>query len=104
LLGGTVRALLLTHQPRPVIMLVGLHGAGKTTTAGKLAMRIVKGGRRPLLVATDLRRPAAVAQLAPVGQQTGVPVFSRPGATDPVAVATAALAEAKRHGRGVVIS
>src|SRR5438876_9265701 len=102
LLGGTVRALRLTDQPT-VILLVGLHGAGKTTTAGKLAMRLVKGGRRPLLVATDLRRPAAVAQLAAVGQQTGVPVFSRPGATDPVAVATAALAEAKRHGHDVVI-
>src|SRR5438552_3240605 len=97
LLGGTVRALRLTDQPPTVILLVGLHGAGKTTTAGKLAMRLVKGGRRPLLVATDLRRPAAV------GQQTGVPVFSRPGATDPVAVATAALAEAKRHGHDVVI-
>src|SRR5207249_1907953 len=103
LLGGTVRALRLADQPPTVILLVGLHGAGKTTTAGKLAIRLVKGGRRPLLVATDLRRPAAVAQLAAVGQQTGVPVFSRPGATDPVAVATAALAEAKRHGHDVVI-
>ena len=103
LLGGTVRALRLTDQPPTVILLVGLHGAGKTTTAGKLAMRLVKGGRRPLLVATDLRRPAAVAQLAAVGQQTGVPVFSRPAATDPVAVATAAIAEAKRHGHDVVI-
>jgi len=89
LLGGTVRALRLADQPPTVILLVGLHGAGKTTTAGKLA--------------TDPRRPAAVAQLAAVGQQTGVPVFSRPGATDPVAVATAALAEAKRHGHDVVI-
>src|SRR3989442_1170365 len=103
LLGGTVRALRLTDQPPTVILLVGLHGAGKTTTAGKLAMRLVKGGRRPLLVATDLRRPAAVAQLAAVSQQTGVPVFSRPATTDPVAVATAAIAEAKPHGHDLVI-
>src|SRR3989475_9897515 len=102
LLGGTVRALRLTDQPT-AILLVGLHGAGKTTTAGKLAIRLVKGGRRPLLVATAARRPAAVAQLAAVGQQPGVPVFARPGAHDSVAVATAALAEAKRHGHGVVI-
>src|SRR3989442_1962020 len=103
LLGGTVGALRFTDQPPTVSVLVGLHGAGKTTTAGKLAMRLVKGGRRPLLVATDLRRPAAVAQLAAVGQQTGVPVFSRPATTDPVAVATAAIAEAKRHGHDVGI-
>src|SRR2546426_4568282 len=103
LLGGTTRALRFTDQPPTVILLVGLHGAGKTTTAGKLAMRLRSGGRRPLLVATDLRRPAAVAQLQVVGRQAGVLVFSLPGATDPVAVATAAVGEAGRTGHDVVI-
>src|SRR5574341_1497589 len=61
LLGGTARELLLADRPPTVILLVGLHGAGKTTTAGKLALRLLRRGRRPLPVATDLRRPAAVA-------------------------------------------
>src|SRR3989442_10501711 len=64
---------------------------------------MVKGGRRPLLVATDLRRPAAVTQLQVVGSQIGVPVFSRPEETDPIAVARAALDEAVRRGYDVVI-
>src|SRR2546428_11130880 len=102
-LGGTTDALRFAVQPPTVILLVGLHGAGKTTTAGKLAMRLLKGGRRPLLVATDLRRPAAIVQLQVVGQQAGVLVFSLPGATDPVAVATAAVGEARRTGQDVVI-
>jgi len=103
LLGGTTHALRFADQPPTVILLVGLHGAGKTTTAGKLAMRLLKGGRRPLLVATDLRRPAAIVQLQVVGQQAGVFVFSLPGATDPVAVATAAVGEARRTGHDVII-
>src|SRR2546428_10552 len=103
LLGGTTRALRFADRPPTVILLVGLHGAGKTTTAGKLAMRLRNGGRRPLLVATDLRRPAAIAQLQVVGQQAGVLVFSLPGATDPVAVATAAVGEATQTGHDVVI-
>jgi len=103
LLGGTTHALRFADQPPTVILLVGLHGAGKTTTAGKLAMRLRNGGRRPLLVATDLRRPAAIVQLQVVGQQAGVLVFSLPGATDPVAVATAAVGEARRTGHDVVI-
>src|SRR5713226_2770753 len=103
LLGGTAHPLRLADQAPTVILLVGLHGAGKTTTAGKLARRLAKGGRRPLLVATDLRRPAAVTQLQVVGQQAGVPMFSRPGATNPVAVATAAVEEARRRGHDVVI-
>src|SRR5256712_4211852 len=103
LLGGTTRALRFADRPPTVILLVGLHGAGKTTTAGKLAMRLRNGGRRPLLVATDLRRPAAIGQLQVVGQQAGVLVFSLPGATDPGAGATAPVRGARRTGHDVVI-
>lgn len=103
LLGETSRELRFADRPPTVILLVGVHGVGKTTTAGKLAARLVKGGRRPLLVATDLRRPAAVTQLQVVGSQVGVPVFSRPGETDPIAVARASLDEAGRRGYDVVI-
>src|SRR2546428_9616995 len=66
-------------------------------------MRLRNGGRRPLLVATEVRRPAAIAQLQVVGQQAGVLVSSLPGATDPVAVATAAVGEATQTGHDVVI-
>lgn len=103
LLGETSRELRFAPRPPTVILLVGVHGVGKTTTAGKLAARLVKGGRRPLLVATDLRRPAAVTQLQVVGSQVGVPVFSRPGETDPIVVARASLDEAGRRGYDVVI-
>lgn len=103
LLGGTVKELRFADHPPTVMMLVGLHGAGKTTTAGKLALRLKRRGRSPLLVATDLRRPAAVTQLQVVGEQAGVPVFTQPGATDPIAVAAAALEESSRGGHDVVI-
>ncbi len=103
LLGGTARELQLADRPPTVILLVGLHGAGKTTTAGKLALRLLTRGRRPLLVATDLRRPAAVTQLQVVGREAGVPVFARPDESDAVAVATAAVGEARRAGHDVVI-
>ncbi len=103
LLGGTSRELRFADRPPTVILLVGVHGVGKTTTAGKLAARMVKGGRRPMLVATDLRRPAAVTQLQVVGAQVGVPVYTRPGETDPIAVARASLGEAARRGYDVVI-
>ncbi len=103
LLGGTARELRLADRPPTVILLVGLHGAGKTTTAGKLALRLLRRGRRPLLVATDLRRAAAVTQLQVVGREAGVPVFARAGETDAIAVATAAVGEAARTGYDVVI-
>ncbi len=103
LLGGTTHDLRFSDRPPTVILLAGLHGAGKTTTAGKLAARLAKSGRRPLLVATDLARPAAVTQLKVVGDQAGVPVFAPSTATNPVEVASAALDEAKRRGHDVVI-
>lgn len=103
LLGGATRELHFADRPPTVILLVGLNGVGKTTTAGKLAARLAKGGRRPVLVATDLRRPAAVTQLQLVGAQVGVPVFTQPGVPDPAAIATAAIADAGRKAHDVVI-
>ncbi len=103
LLGGSGRELRFAATPPTVLLLVGLHGTGKTTTAGKLASRLKRRGRRPVLVATDLRRPAAVTQLQVVGTQAAVPVFAQAGATDPIAVARAAVDEARRQGYDVVI-
>ena len=100
-LGGS--ALKVTYAPKPptVVLLAGLQGAGKTTTAAKLAKWFKAQGRQPYLVGTDLQRPAAVEQLRVLGAQIGVDVFS--DATDPVAVARAGVAEAQRLGRDVVI-
>jgi signal recognition particle subunit SRP54 len=102
ILGG--ETLRVTYAPRPptVVLLAGLQGAGKTTTAGKLAAWFKRReGRNPLLVAADLQRPAAVEQLRVLGAQAGVPVFSE--ASDPVTVAKKGLEEAHRLGRDVLI-
>ncbi|MDQ7844851.1 MAG: signal recognition particle protein [Armatimonadota bacterium] len=103
LLGGGTRDLRVADRPPTVVLLAGLQGTGKTTTAGKLALRLRRRGRQPLLVATDLKRPAAVAQLQTVGAQAGVPVFAQPEATDPIAVARAAVEAAAREGQDTVI-
>src|SRR3990170_8702155 len=103
LLGGPDRELRIADRPPTLILLAGLHGAGKTTTAGKLALRLRKRGRQPLLVATDLKRPAAITQLQVVGAQAEVPVYAQEGATDPIAVARGAVAEADRRGYDTVI-
>ena len=102
ILGG--ETLKLTYAPRPptVILLAGLQGSGKTTTAAKLAGFYKRSqGRNPLLVAADLQRPAAVEQLRVLGEQVGVPVFSEP--SDPVTVAKKGFEEAVRLGRDVLI-
>ena len=100
-LGG--ETLRLTYAPRPptVVLLAGLQGSGKTTTAAKLAQWWRQQGRNPLLVGADLQRPAAVEQLRVLGEQAGVQVFSEP--TDPVSVAERGLEEARRLGRDVLI-
>ena len=100
-LGGTVATLRRPSQPPAVLVLVGLQGSGKTTVAAKLAHHLAAQGRRPLLVAADLARPAAVEQLQVLGAAAGVPVSS--DGTDPVAVATAGRAEAARLGSTDVI-
>ena len=102
---------MMTHEGEPLafaaggptgIMMVGLQGSGKTTSAAKLARYLSKQGKRPLLVAADMQRPAAVEQLKVLGGQIDVPVFNIAGAT-PVEICAAARDEAKRGGRDVVI-
>jgi len=96
LLGDEAAPLSYADQPPTVIILCGLQGSGKTTTAGKLALRIQKEGRQPLLCATDIYRPAAIEQLQQVGEQVDVPVFAM-GENDPVAIARAAASYAKSN-------
>jgi signal recognition particle subunit SRP54 len=91
-----------TKRPR-VVILLGLQGAGKTTTAGKLAMWLSKQGRHPLLVSTDVKRPAAIQQLKVVGDKAAVRVHDPAGNMDPVARAKSAVAEATNLGFDVVI-
>src|SRR5438067_3890871 len=79
-----------TRRPR-VVLLLGLQGSGKTTTAGKLGKWLTKQGRHPLLVSTDVKRPAAIQQLNVVGQKAGVRVYDPGGQIDPVARATGAV-------------
>ncbi len=94
LLGGTAAEIARATTPPTVILLAGLQGSGKTTLAAKLARRAQKQGERPLLVAADLVRPAAIDQLEVLGRECGVSVFSRRDAGDAVAVAAEALAGA----------
>ncbi|MEY4551057.1 MAG: hypothetical protein RL685_7252 [Pseudomonadota bacterium] len=94
-------ALQLSARPAQ-IMMVGLQGSGKTTTSAKLARRLKSEGRKPLLVAADMQRPAAVEQLRILGEQIAVPVFNLPDQT-PLAITRAAAAEAKRQGCDVII-
>jgi len=86
-----------------VLMLCGLQGSGKTTTCGKLGRMIRERGRKPMLVAADLQRPAAVEQLQVIGGQLGLPVHAEPGAQDPVAVCQNAVRHARETGIEVVI-
>jgi signal recognition particle subunit SRP54 len=86
-----------------VVMLCGLQGSGKTTTTGKLATLLKQRGRNPMLVAADLQRPAAIQQLHVLGEQVGVPVYSEPGAKDPVAVCQAAAKKANEGNVDVLI-
>ncbi len=86
-----------------VLMLCGLQGSGKTTTCGKLGRLIHERGRKPLLVAADLQRPAAIEQLQIIGQELGLEVYSEPGAKDPVAVCHNAVKHAKQVGADVVL-
>ena len=101
ILGGEAVRLSYASKPPTVVLLAGLQGAGKTTTAAKLARWYKARGRNPILIGADLQRPAAVEQLRTLGDRIGVPVFSEP--SDPVAVARAGLAEAARLGRDVVV-
>lgn len=103
LMGGTQSKISVSSKPPTVIMLVGLQGAGKTTTAGKLANLLRKQGRRPLMVAGDVYRPAAIKQLQVLGEQLDIPVFSLGDKTNPVDIAKGALEQARSYGNDMVI-
>lgn len=102
LMGGHAQELNLSSKPA-IILMSGLQGSGKTTFSGKLANMLKKQGRKPLLVAGDVYRPAAIEQLKVVGAGIGVPVYSEPESQDPVAIAQHAIAEAKAQHLDLVI-
>lgn len=102
LMGSTNSKLEISSRPPTIVMMVGLQGAGKTTHAGKLAGMLKKQGKRPLLVACDVYRPAAIKQLEVVGQTLEIPVFSMGDRESPVDIAKAGVAHAIRHGHDVV--
>ena len=100
---GPVDHSLHLQGERTVLMLCGLQGSGKTTTCGKLGRLIQQRGRKPMLVAADLQRPAAIQQLQVLGQQLGLPVYADLAAKDPVALCLAAVKQAKEAGADVLI-
>jgi signal recognition particle subunit SRP54 len=103
LFGDAAGGLSATQKSPRVVMLLGLQGSGKTTTAGKLGRWLVRQGRHPMLVSTDVRRPAAIQQLAVLGQKAQLKVHDPPGEMDPVARAAGALVEARNTGFDVLI-
>ncbi len=102
LMGGQAVRLASANRPPCIVMMCGLQGSGKTTHSGKLAKMLKSQGHRPLLVACDIYRPAAIAQLQVVGEKAGVPVFEM-GTANPVDIAKKAVAHAKDHGNDYVI-
>lgn len=103
LMGGTQSKLVKSNKPPTVIMMAGLQGAGKTTTTGKLAKLLQKSNNKPLLIACDIYRPAAIKQLQVLGEQINAPVFSLGDQTSPVEIARAGLQHAKDNGNDYVI-
>jgi signal recognition particle subunit SRP54 len=103
LLGGAFTRVHLSPNPPTILMMVGLHGCGKTTTSAKLARLFKKEGRRPLLVAADLQRPAAIEQLITLGKQIDVPVFSSHETKNPVTLCEEAVKKAKLNAQDVMI-
>ena len=102
LMGGAESKQNLSSRHPAVLMAVGLQGAGKTTTVAKLGKTLVKQGRRPLLVACDVYRPAAIKQLQVLGEQTGIPVYHQDKAL-PLDIARASIEYARLHNRDIVI-
>ncbi len=102
LMGGEAAGLARANRPPCVLLMCGLQGSGKTTHSAKLAKMLKSQGRRPMLVACDIYRPAAIDQLKVVGEKAGVPVFEM-GTENPVKIAKAAIAHAKDHGNDYVI-
>ncbi len=102
LMGGQAARLASANRPPCIVMMCGLQGAGKTTHSGKLGKMLKSQGHRPLLVACDVYRPAAIKQLEVVGEKAGVPVFQM-GTAKPVEIARNAVAHARDHGNDYVI-
>ncbi len=103
MLGGKTVGLASASKPPTIIMLAGLQGSGKTSTAAKLASLLRRKGQRPLLVAADLQRPAAIRQLEVLGEQAKVAVHAEMGQTDPVAVVRRALEEGRRDADVIIL-
>lgn len=103
LMGEQAVGISLVETPPTIIMMVGLQGSGKTTASGKLARMMRKEGRRPILVAADVYRPAAIQQLQVLGEQIDVPVFTIKDSKDPVTICTVATAQAAQQYHDVVI-
>ncbi|MCR4962505.1 MAG: signal recognition particle protein [Firmicutes bacterium] len=103
LMGGGQAKLNVSPKPPTTILMVGLQGSGKTTTSGKLAAYLKNQGKRPLLVAADVYRPAAIDQLVVLGEKTGVPTFAPGAGVHPVEIAKQALAHGKTHGNDYII-
>ena len=102
-MGEQSARLSFSSKPPTVLMMCGLHGAGKTTSSAKLALHLKGAGRHPMLVATDVYRPAAIQQLEVLGKQIDVPVFQLGNDKDPVDISRQAIAQARNSGRDVVI-
>src|SRR5579872_2182868 len=100
---GEPARLTLSDTPPSVILLAGLQGSGKTTTAAKLALHLRKQGHHPLLAALDVYRPAAIDQLVSLGKQLGIPVYSEGTKADPVKISANAVQHARKHANTVVI-
>lgn len=103
LMGNTNSKIVFSSKPPTVLMMVGLQGAGKTTTCGKLGLILKKQGKNPLLVACDIYRPAAIKQLQVVGGQVGIEVFNMGDKVNPVDISKAAVAHSLKNGNDVVI-
>ncbi len=103
LMGSVQSKINISSKPPTVLMMVGLQGSGKTTTSAKLASLLQKDGKRPLLVAADIYRPAAIKQLQVLGEQLDIPVFSMGDKQTPVNIAKGALEYAQNNGRDMVI-
>ncbi|HEY8361578.1 MAG TPA: signal recognition particle protein [Tissierellaceae bacterium] len=103
LMGEKEAKINFASNPPTVILMCGLQGSGKTTTSGKLALNFKKQNKRPLLVACDVYRPAAIKQLEVVGEKVGIPVFTMGNKVNPVDIAKAAIEHGKKHGNDVII-
>lgn len=103
LMGGVNEGLKMAEHPPTILMLCGLQGSGKTTHAAKLALKLKKEGKKPLLVAADIYRPAAITQLQVMGEKVGVPVFSLGDQVSPVEIARQAVSYAAEQHRDVII-